>query len=294
VASSYFSAPSDRLDPVLFDGDHLKDDVRTGLLNTLYSALENIVGLREPWNWAYAWLAGSAVSYQWQADRGNGDLDVLFGVDIPQFLTDNPSFPRLGIPATADYIDGLLKDQFWPKTAHYPIGRKKFEATFFWNAGTGIDISVIHPYAAYSLTRDEWDVRPPDLPSDPHVLYPKEWYDISDADYRQAVALEQLDAKGPSGKVSAYGGARTMWASIHGGRHAAFSDTGMGYSDIHNFRWQRAKETGTVEILRHLVSSADEHDATEQDRLYGTALEDPGKIITRAIMSYASPRYWRA
>lgn len=284
MPSGYFSKPSEILDPDLFDGDVLREDVRSGLLNLLYSDLENDIGFKEPWNWTCAWLAGSGVSYQWQADRGNGDLDVLFGVDLPTFLDDNPQFPRLSEREIATYTDQMLKAKSWPKTRNVTIGgsRKRYEITFFWNPGVSDDIRVINPYAAYDLIMEQWEVRPPVLPDEPHSLYPKEWYDFTDGDYRQALALRDMDENGGSlGRVQARKAAHTLWEGIHGGRKAAFSDTGGGYGDFHNFRWQRGKETGAVDIIRGFLDSDTEPEESPQD------------IITRAALRYAQPRYWQ-
>lgn len=286
MPSGYFSSPSENLDPNLFEGDTLKEDVRTGLLNALYSGLEDQVGFREPWNWVHAWIAGSGVSYQWSADRGNGDLDVLFGVDFPRFLEDNPQFPRLSMAEVAQYTDQILKDKLWPRTAHYKIGNGTYEVTFFWNPTTGTEIDNIHPYAAYSLTRGEWDVRPPVLPHDPHSLYPKAWYDTTDNDYRNARTIEDLWHSGPSGKLQAGNAARALWRDIHEGRHVAFSEMGSGYGDYHNFRWQRAKESGAAETLRALVADAEAADPRSD-------IPEAGDIITRAAIRYAGPRYWQ-
>lgn len=279
MSSGYFSAPAEGLDPDLFDGDAMKESVRTGLLNLLYGDLENDLGFKEPWNWTCAWVAGSGASYQW----GNGDLDVLFGVDLPQFLDDNPQFPRLSEREVAAYTDKMLRQKSWPKTRNVTIGgsKKKYEITFFWNPGVSDDISVIHPYAAYDLIMDRWDVKPSALSDDPHALYPKEWYDFADSDYRQALSIESMSRTGGSlGQVQASRAARTLWEGIHGGRKAAFSEQGSGYGDFHNFRWQRAKEVGTVDLLRNLMDTDSEPEESPQD------------IITRAALRYATPRYW--
>jgi hypothetical protein len=287
MAGGYFASPSSNLDPALFDGDALRPDVRHIILTQLYSGLQDI-GLRKPEEWVQAWLTGSAASFQW----GNGDLDVIFNAHLVDFLQANPQFPRLSVREVANYVDDLLRKTIWPRTSNFNINGETFEITFFWNASTGLDIRNIHPYAAYNLNNDEWDVRPPELPEDPHVLYPREWYDIADADAKQAHAIDRMASQGPSGKLSAWSAATTMWESIHGGRHAAFSDTGRGYGDIHNFRWQAAKSSGSVDILRRLVSDAEEYKRAEQERLYGMALPEPADIITRAALRYAKPNYY--
>jgi hypothetical protein len=295
MASSYFSTPSSHLDPALFEGDTLREDVRTGLLNVLYSGLEEL-DLNSPWNWVRAWLSGSAISYQWEANRGESDLDVLFGADYPQFLADNPEFPALSLAEVSEYVTKRLKQTLWQKSSQWRIHGRVFEATFFWNPTTATDIGNIHPYAAYDLTNGVWDVRPPELPEDPHGLYPKDWYDISDADYRSALDAVRLHKSGNSvgGALDQQHGtfmARSLWETIHGGRHIAFSDIGHGYGDFHNFRWQRAKETGVVDMLRPIIDADDARKELENMTNYGTDLPPARDLITRAAMRYGSPRY---
>lgn len=282
MPSGYFSEPQETLDPDLFKGDVLKEDVRTGLLNLLYSDLED-AGFNEPWHWAHAWLAGSGISYQWSADRGNGDLDVLFGADFPVFLEDNPQFPRLSMAEVAEYTNQLLRVKAWPKTKHTQIGgsKKHYEITFFWNSTTGTSIDSIHPYAAYDLNWNAWSVRPPVLPADPRELYPEHWFEFTNNDYWNAVNLENLyRLDGPTNRLQALNASRALWRDIHEGRKEAFSDTGGGYGDFHNFRWQRAKALGTAEVLRGILG----HDEPE-------VLPSPRDIITRAALRYANPRY---
>lgn len=282
MPSGYFSSPSSMLDPALFDGDVMHSDVRQGLLDALYRGLR-FISLRNPEEWTYAWLAGSGASYQWSADRGNGDLDILFGVDYPTFLECNPQFPRLSVREVAGYIDRLLSESYWPKTSAYEIHGKTYEVTEYWNPGTTTSIDAIHPYAAYSLTRNEWDVRPPDLPVDPHTLYPTEWYDWTDRDYRHAQELStQYHSKGDIVKRLAGQSARVLLDDIHLGRKAAFSDTGKGYGDWHNFRHQRAKETGVYDLLKPIA-----------DGVSNAEPEIPGAsdVLIRAAMNYTDSRY---
>ena len=281
MPNAFFSAPKQGLDPDLFAGDQMKEEVREGLLHLLYDDLESDVGLKEPENWVVAWLAGSGASYQWSASRSGNDLDVLFGVDFPGFLIDNPQFPRLSEAEVATYVDKILRARSWPKTRNVTIGasKKHYEITFFWNPGMGTDIRNIHPYAAYDLLMNRWDVKPPDIPVNPHTLYPSQWYDFAERDYEQAILIEEMATTGGNlGRHTAGRAASSMWRDIHGGRKYAFSDMGLGYGDFHNFRWQRGKEKGTIDILRRLLPDDE-------------PVDTPGDLITRAAMRYASPRY---
>jgi hypothetical protein len=285
MTSGFFSKPSDHLDPALFEGDHLKEYVRRELLDSLCHALDSILGLRMPHTWVHAWLAGSGVSYQWEGDRGNGDLDVLFGADYVEFLRANPQFPRMSVSQVASYVTGELKDKLWPKTDHYAIDGKIFEVTFFWNPRITTSLDAIHPYAAYNLVTDAWDVRPPELPSDPSSLYPDDWFKATQREYEDAKDLQSTYQSGPTGKAVGQQAAKQMWEMIHRGRQQAFSDTGLGYGDFHNFRWQRAKQLGTVDILRPIVAEAD-----AESPVAGIAA--PEDILTRAALRYADGRYW--
>lgn len=280
-ASAYFSPPEDTLDPALFDGDRLREPVRARLVDLLHSGLRSYLGLTGTEDWCRAWLAGSAITYQWRASRGTtGDLDVLFGVDYPQMLAANPAFPAVDGRSAATWIDSRLKKYLWPKTSREVFGHRVFEATFYWNPGVAGDITVIRPYAAYSLDRDAWDVRPPELPRDPRSLYPAEWFTAASADTAAAQAIAQDYRRNPASRAAIR--ARDLFEAIHGGRKAAFVEQGRGYSDYANFRWQHAKETGVIEALREVMDAYPQPEAIAS-----------GDLITRAALRYAVPRYDR-
>ena len=73
-STSYFSKPSDELDPQLFSGTTLKGSIRNGILHLLFGFLNETYVHADLWT--RVWIAGSAVSYQWEAHRDPGDLDV--------------------------------------------------------------------------------------------------------------------------------------------------------------------------------------------------------------------------
>ena len=209
-------------------------------------------------------------------------------MDYPEFLAVNPQFPRLGRVEVAGYVDEMLKTSLWPKTSHYSIHGQVYEVTFFWNPKVGQDITTIHPYAAYNLKSEQWEVTP-----DPHPVHdhPGNWDRIADLDTQQAQEIESLWESGPTGAIHARSAARSLWNAIHVGRREAFSDTGLGYGDIHNFRWQAAKRSGAVDILRGIVTDADDYDRAQQERLYGNPLASSSDIITRAALRYSHPVY---
>ncbi len=300
-ASGYFSEPAATLDPSLFDGTHLKDDVRQWLILTLAHGLASYLDLSGVNEWLHAWLAGSGITYQWAADRGNGDLDVLFGVDMARFVHFNPDYQGIPERDVADYENKQLKMKLWPSTAHQRFNGRSYEVTFYWAPGTGSDISRIHPYAAYDLKRDAWVVHPPQLPADPRALYPSEWFEAAG---RDTTAAEQLARRHASlltrlaSTTLSEGRARnahaeltrvrqsvtSLFDEIHGGRAAAFGEQGQGYGDFANFRWQHAKQTGVVAALKDIRDQARADAKADDHRLYGDSIDGASAILNRDIM----------
>lgn len=300
--SGFFSAPSDHLDPNLFDDIHLKTEIRMWLLGILGDGLARYLDLKGSDSWLHAWLAGSGITYQWSGDRGNGDLDVLFGVDMLTFTRRNPEYSGLPESYVADRADSVLKRKLWPTTAHERFGSQEYEVTFFWNAGTGSDITRIHPYAAYDLGRDAWAVAPPVLPHDPRGLYPGEWYEAAGRDTDAAEQIARRHASLAARLASTALGspqarnlivqiqnvrasARSLLDDIHLGRREAFGEQGRGYGDYHNFRWQRAKETGIVAGLS-AITAADDGDTQATKHLLDVPLDGPETILTRDMLRY--------
>ncbi|WP_188187561.1 hypothetical protein [Nonomuraea sp. SYSU D8015] len=278
--SGYFSTPRNDLDPNIFQGQKIRPEVRTHVLNTLYGFLSQ--HFHRPQAWSKVWIAGSGVSYQWAAGRGNGDLDCLFGVDWIAFRKHNPNYAGLGNSEAATLINTLLRDHLWPRTAHTRFGKQFYELTFYVNVNTGLDIRSIRPYAAYDLTTDTWSVRPPKLPSDPASLFPPAWKSAIATEARQAAQIVKrfhkaaVDAEQAQPNSGAWTNARAvmnlaeaqaaaLFEDIHTGRRAAFSDQGAGYSDWANFRWQSHKKNGVVNALRAISQLRDRPSMSIED-----------------------------
>ncbi|WP_030661119.1 hypothetical protein [Streptomyces rimosus] len=297
--SGYFSEPSDTLDPNLFDGTHIRADVRDWILRTLSDFFMVTPGFNQ---WAEVWLAGSGITYQWAADRGNGDLDVLIGVDFPQFAHYNDQYAGLTSEEVAKLVNESLRSALWPTTATVQIGTGTYEVTFYWNSAHGVkDIKAINPYAAYSLTRDEWTIEPPKLPTDPRSSYPDEYAEAATRDEQQAKRL--LDryrnlssslsalAKGSPGWMNAAAELRqviaeatTLYDGIHLGRRQAFSPQGSGYADFNNYRWQAAKERGTAQTLRQLKEVGVTAQQSTDVALYGQVIDDAQTALLKAAL----------
>lgn len=279
--SGYFSAPDHGLDPHLFDAEHLKPDVRAWVEGTIFSFLSRDMHLLNPPAWLHIWIAGSGVTYQWNAGRGNGDLDVLVGISMPAFFKANSQYKGIPDADLASWMNQQMRDDLWPKTAHQDINGHTYEVTFYWNPGVGADLTIIHPYAAYDVLADKWKVRPPKLPADPTTLYDPSWVTAADDDLKRATDIYQgYYQNGNSPRYAAL--AKDLLESIHGGRKAAFAEGGKGYGDWANYRWQSGKQHGIVAGLSEVVK------ASEQ----GGQTVDPASIVlTRAMMRYNSPRY---
>jgi len=282
-STSYFSAPANTLDPTLFEGRNLRSWVRSGI----QSILNDFLGqrFRHSELWAHPWLAGSAVSYQWSANRTPGDLDCLIGINPVQFRKANPEFAGL----TDKEISAELNEQFHDLLHGQTEDWNGFELTFY--ALTTDDIRNIKPYAAYDLKFDEWTVYP-----DPNQQAPRndEWDAIADSDYEKAnqaetrfnMALQDVQTSqgGPTRRnaevkmTAAAVQASALYNEIHENRSVAFSPTGQGYGDFNNYRWQAGKKNGTVQKLRSVRHAM--RDSLSNG--YGAEMPDASTMVRRA------------
>lgn len=302
-ASAYFSSPEQYLDPALFSTDcRLDVDVRDHVLGALYDFFKH-EGIQVG-SWLHAWLAGSGVSYQWKASRGNGDLDVLLGIEPGLFASLNPDFPAGNRKQLAAAVNEQMKKYLWPLTAATTFGSTTYEVTYYWNPEVTTDIRVIRPYAAWNLDTSRWDVEPD---PEPALKFPHDWHaragqdaarvaqlyhewsqDLHDVLLLPSTAPARITAVLSLRRVTAE--LRATWDLLHDGRRSSFSG-GAGWGDWHNFRWQAAKANGTVGLLREVVRDDDQRRSAEDTRLYGGPV-DPAEIaLRRAAMSY---RRWAA
>lgn len=300
-ATGYFSEPQDRLDPSLFDGSgHVHANVRSLLTGRIISFMHNELRLKNSEEWLHVWLAGSGITYQWAGDRGNGDLDVLLGINRTSFDSANPDHAGLGEADLATWIDAALRSRLWPTMAETQIGGRRYEVTFFYNAGTGNDIRNINPYAAYDLTEDKWTVRPPAETAATHK-FPQEWFASAalDAGHAQKLvrnyhaaytelatsATNSPGFQNAGSKLNAITAeARAFLDDIHHGRRQAFQSGGEGYLSWPNFRWQEAKGSGTIKALSEIsgVRALAEEDL--EKKLYGSTLPSADDLLIRAML----------
>ena len=286
-STSYFSKPGAGLDPRLFRNGKLIAPVREGVLTLLYNHLK--LGYNEPESWTKVWLAGSGVSYNWAAEREPADLDCLVGVNYVQFRQSNQEYAGWSDKEISAEINQGFRSELHPRTENF---MEVFELTFYVNVNS--EITELNPYAAYSVLDDNWVV-PPSLDEAPVRA---EWQSSVELDRskateiikRYAKALEQIkSASNPAMRINAETTLATavqqgsaLFDDIHGGRGQAFSQSGQGYYDYANYRWQAGKQSGVVSAMKQLKAILKEADERFSRQTYGVELPDVSTLIRRS------------
>jgi hypothetical protein len=288
--SSFDIEPAATLDPTLFEGTHLKDEVRQELLLIISKWMhEHYQGWQQ---WLRAWLAGSGASYRWHAATDMKDLDILLGVDFIQFRQSNPDFSRIGDAEIAAHMNEQMRQELWPTTNGW---KGQYEVTWYVNPKSQ-DIRNINPYAAYNLLDDVWTVPPSVVPA----RVPPNWHGqaalyadkATTAVTRYAQALNELQsATNPYHRrdaevrfQAAVDSAVALYDSVHQSRRTAFTPTGGGYSDFTNFLWQMGKRAGWIPALKKIKDYREQALASAQAETYGMELPDVGVLLRRALM----------
>ena len=286
--TSYFSTPGAGLDPRLFRSNKLIPSVRSSIFRILFDHLKS--HYYSPDNYVQVWLAGSAVSYQWSAARNPADLDCLIGVNYLLFRQANPEYKALSDKQIADMFNADFREALHPVTNNF-MG--VYELTFFVNVRP--DIRSIKPYAAYSLTTDDWTVTP-EIKAPPRN---KMWEDRVSKDTSKTTEIlsrysAALTSLGSATTDTARRNAETalklaveqgaaLFDEIHHGRTYAFSPGGQGYMDMYNYRWQAGKSAGIVQALRQLKDVSNSGRKSFEESTYGMVLPDTSVLIRRAL-----------
>jgi hypothetical protein len=289
--TSYFSPSAAGLDPRLFQGKKLTPSVRNSVMSLALNALNNKFHGAE--NWAEVWLAGSGVSYHWYAHRDPADLDCLVGIDYPVFRQMNPNYTGFSNQDIASEVNDVFNTVLHPETEDY-LG--SFDLTFYANVKS--DIRDIKPYAAYSLTHDNWTVEP----REDNVQRRPEWDQVVQQDIQKAYEItDRYKRHLQELKVAPHDAARrnaevmlshtiqqgaALFDEIHENRSHAFSPTGEGYEDFTNYRWQAGKESGIIQALKMLKSTSKNLKSIEYSEKYGVDLPDASVLLRRAASKY--------
>ena len=287
--TSYFSKLSGGLDPRLFHNGKLIPAVRSAILGLLYTHLNRIFVYSE--DYIHVWLAGSGVSYQWAAQRDPADLDCLIGIDYIKFRQSNPNYSYLSDREIAQTFNEGFRDDLHPKTEEF-LG--VFELTFYVNVIS--DITKIKPYAAYSVTLDDWTVEP----SEEGMVERKDWENKLSKD--KSMALEILQrynnayygieaAKNDAYRRNAESALKlavdqgaALFDVIHKGRNSAFTPEGQGYADYANYRWQSGKASGVIPALKRMKEISTQTRKEFEAHTYGMELPDASVLVRRALI----------
>lgn len=293
MASSFFSEPDDHLDPALFLDGKMAPALRDELLGKSISALSTrFMGAEQ---WSKAWVAGSGASYRWRASRSPGDLDVLVGIDYVQFRDMNRAYAGLSDAEISAEMNDLFRDELQPSMSSW----NGWEVTFYVNPNSH-DITNIHPYAAYNLTDDQWDVEPT---KDPPQIHPQ-WKQKAEEMHGHATTAVQWYAKSLQDLENAPNDAyrrnaeqtmhnsleqaSALYDEVHQGRKAAFGPEGQGYDDPYNYLWQHGKENGWLEPLKTLKKYRDDLASSRNISTYGVEMPEADTLIRRAATAYSN------
>ena len=285
--TSYFSKPETELDPRLFTGEHLRPPIRNGIKRILIEYLAK--RYTSPERWTKSWLAGSGISYQWSATRDPGDLDCLVGIDYVNFRKYNNEYMGLSNEEIAHMFNEDFFQDLMPQTKNW----HGFELTYYVNPQS--DIRDLNPYSAYDLDTDSWVVEPQRTPSIPHT---RAWEQKAERDYetskellsKYSMALAEINnaqndayRRNAERKLMAVlEQASTFYDDIHEGRKVAFSNSGSGYADFNNYRWQAGKRSGAVHALMAIKEYRDELKKENDISTYGIELPNTETLIRRA------------
>lgn len=233
-----FGPTKPNLDPRLFDGDSLKDTVRSWILDTLDKFWRPRYG--EWRRWTHVYFAGSEASHWW----GNNDFDVLVGIEPKRFVQANPQFSGLDETEICAVLNGEFREILDPEVT----GHDGFEVTFYCNPNSW-DIRPLKPYAAYDVTHDEWAVPSPVLPDNkPEDFDPKVW-DLVD---KYAARVRHILALPPGEFRRAQ--ADALYTYLHNDRQRAFSPRGKGWRDAGNVVY-KALDMHPDHLLKALIEA---------------------------------------
>lgn len=292
--TSYFAAPGAGLDPRLIRNGKVIPAVRSSIIRILFEHLRN--HYYSPEAYTHVWLAGSAISYQWTASRKPADLDCLIGINYLMFRQSNPEYKALSDRQIADMFNEDFRKSLNPVTNDF---LNTYELTFYVNVHS--DIKQIKPYAAYSLTNDDWTVVP-EIKSAP---VNKSWEQIvvKDKSFATEILSRYSDALDKIGNATTDTARRNaeatlklaveqgaaLFEEIHTGRKHAFSPAGKGYSDVANYRWQAGKKEGTVQALKKLKDISTKSRKEFEAQTYGMELPDTNTLVRRALSGRRTP-----
>lgn len=247
--------PTYGLDHRLFDENgQLKPDVRQYILETLGDWWKPTYGVN--WDeWAKVYLAGSEAS-EWTSPtlEGNGDFDVLIGVDYDAFRANGCKCHDAGKTneeITDELNASLRKLDEKTGNAMIMVGGEltgPWDNTWYVNQDSW-DIRKIRPYAAFNVSDNVWAVKPPHLPSWDISQFPEGETLVEEARAVEKYVEAILKLPEPYRTQQGY----ALWQHLHSDRGRAFTEQGEGWYDPANVieKWldQRGLWEKLVEIM---------------------------------------------
>lgn len=222
----YWGPNSAQNDQRLFEGDHLRPEVRQDILDRV----GGVLGAYKDWErWTRVYFAGSEAA-KWQPF--NGDFDILIGIDFEEFRDCNPQFEEM----EDGEIATTLTDELWSRANvqdyffELKDGRSvgPFDRTFYVNPRAW-DIKALHPYAAYNVTSDDWAVHPLEVPKDWDARrLPESYWGYAESLLNEIRAIGQLPPE------ERHRMAANLYEELHSHRSDAFADGGHGLFDLSN------------------------------------------------------------
>lgn len=244
LPTSRVFGPTFGLDHRLFEGEHLKPEVRTAVLARLGPVLEPLLGDR--WQtYTKVYLAGSEAS-EWTSAtlEGNGDFDTLIGIDYDHARDVHHPLGGLDDNDITDMVNTALRTSYNASPWLAPFGGS-WDLTGYVNANS-YDITKIKPYAAYDISDDRWAVKPPHLPDNSIDKLPEGGANLLAEAEGYASIIEAIEQM-PEPFRTQQGDA--LWKHLHGDRGRAFSDHGEGWMDPGNLIEKALVEWGLWDKL---------------------------------------------
>ena len=276
----FFGPGKPGLDPRLFDGDHMRPEIRHQILALIDNFWAPKYG--HDWTtWARVYLAGSEASHFY----GNGDLDTLIGVDYDTARHLSPALAHLtnseiDTRLTDELREGLDDDHRMLISQGHETG--PWESTIYVNPDS-YDIRTIKPYAAYDITDDRWAVPPVQVPADfdAHHLPETDW-DTVDALRQRVKDIAAL----PTGQREAEGAA--LFDRLHTERHDAFGPDGTGLYDPRDVSY-KALDVAPGHPLAELVKWKHAHDGAGTEHHCLTGHPGLDAMTTHAVSTPDDP-----
>jgi hypothetical protein len=236
--------PTFGLDTRLFDGEHLRPQVRVDVI-THFDTFCHEHGYEGWHRWAKVVFFGSEAS-EWTSKKlvGNGDFDLSIGLHYQALRATVPSFAGVADDIIRAGFTEQMHAELNDPEHRFPGIEGVYDQTWFANL-QGWDIARIKPYAAYDVVEGSWIVKPPELPDWSMADFP-EGPGMEEA-VRGIIELAEGYLKMPEPYRTQNGAA--LWEFVHSNRSDAFGPNGEGWWDSRNVVEKALDQKGLMQQL---------------------------------------------